>query len=176
MFSSPYLGAKIRSMAITYHDIRTKRQWKAATGVSSEQFTHLSKLFGEAYEELFGESLDERRESSSQEATFNSYADLLFFGLYSIKSGLTYDLIGLSFGLSPSNAHANQATVLTVLQAALENGGWMPKREYVDDEEFMQDWRDEAAVMVDATEHKRQRPGNQEEQKAAYSGKKKRTP
>ena len=163
-------------MAISYRDIRTKRQWKAATGVSKKQFNHLTKLFGQAYEELFGESLEERRESSSQAATFGSYADLLFFGLYSIKSGLTYDLIGLSFDLSPSNAHANQATVLAVLQAALENGGWMPSREYATDEEFMEDWKDEAAIMVDATEHKRQRPGNQEEQKSAYSGKKKRTP
>ena len=41
-------------MAISYRNIRTKRQWKAATGVSRKQFTHLTKLFGEAYEELFG--------------------------------------------------------------------------------------------------------------------------
>lgn len=163
-------------MAISYRDIRTKRQWRAATGLSAEQFHHVSKLFGEAYEDIFGESLEERRETSSQEATFDSYEDLLFFGLYSIKSGLTYDLIGLSFDLSPSNAHANQATALTVLQAALEKGGWMPKREYATDEEFIEDWKNEAAVMVDATEHKRQRPGNQVEQKAAYSGKKKHTP
>lgn len=162
-------------MAISYQDIRTKRQWKAATGVSAKQFEHLSRLFGNAYEDLFGETLKERRESSTQKATFTSYKELLFFGLYSIKSGLTYDLIALSFNLTPSNAHANQATVLTVLQAALEQGGWMPKREYATDEEFIEDWQNEAAVMVDATEHKRQRPGNQEDQKAAYSGKKKRT-
>jgi hypothetical protein len=163
-------------MAITYQDIRTKRQWKAATGVSEKQFGHLSQLFGLAYEDLFGESLQERRANSTQEATFDTYADLLFFGLYSIKSGLTYDLIGLSFGLSPSNAHANQATALTVLQAALKRGGWMPKREYASDEEFIEDWREESAIMVDATEHRRQRPGNQQDQKDAYSGKKKPTP
>jgi hypothetical protein len=162
-------------MAISYQDIRTERQCKAATGVSAKQFAHLTKLFGEAYEDLFGESISERRQNSSQDAQFESYADLLFFGLYSIKSGLTYDLIALSFNLSPSNAHANQATVLTVLQAALEKGGWMPKRAYTTDEEFIEDWRKEAAIMVDATEQKRQRPGNQEDQKAAYSGKKKPT-
>ena len=95
-------------MAIAYQDIRTNRQWKAATGVSAKQFNHLTKLFGQAYEEVFGDSLSERREHSSQDSSFNTYADLLFFGLYSIKSGLTYDLIALrSFDLSPSNAHAN---------------------------------------------------------------------
>jgi len=163
-------------MAISYQDIRTKRQWRAATGVSGKQFKHLTKLFGESYEEIFGESIGDRRENSSQEATFDSYADLLFFGLYSIKSGLTYDLIGLSFNLSPSNAHANQATVLTILQAALERGGWMPTREYATDEEFIEYWKEEAAIMVDATEQKRQRPGNQDDQKSSYSGKKKPTP
>ena len=162
-------------MAISYQDIRTKRQWKAATGLSAKQFNHLTELFGQAYEDLFGESLSERREHSSQESTFSTYADLLFFGLYSIKSGLTYDLIALSFDLSPSNAHANQATVLTVLQAALEQGGWMPKREYATDEEFIEDWKEESAIIVDATEQNRQRPGNQDDQKAAYRGKKKRT-
>jgi hypothetical protein len=160
-------------VAISYQAIRTKRQWKAATGLSQKQFDHLTGLFGPAYEELFGESLSKRRQASTQEATFNTYADLLFFALYSIKSGLTYDLLGLSFNLSPSNAHANQATALTVLQAALERGGWMPTREYATEEEFIEEWKNEAAIMVDATEHKRQRPGNKADQKAAYSGKKK---
>ena len=159
-------------MAISFEDIRTKRQWKAATGVSAKQFNHLTGLFGEAYEDLFGESLSKRRERSSQDATFNNYSDLLFFGLYSIKSGLTYNLIGLSFNMSPSNAHANQSTVLTVLQLALEKGGWMPSREYATDEEFIADWKEESEVIVDATEQRRQRPGNQDDQKAAYSGKK----
>ena len=53
-------------MAISYQDIRTKRQWKAATGVSAKQFNHLSKLFGDAYEDLFGETIEERRESSTR--------------------------------------------------------------------------------------------------------------
>ena len=52
----------------------------------------------------------------------------------------------------------------------------MPKREYATDEEFIEDWKEESAIMVDATEQRRQRPGNQDDQKAAYSGKKKHTP
>lgn len=94
-------------MAISYQDIQTKRQWKASTGLSEDQFHRLAALFGEAYEDLFGESISERQSQSTEQATFTTYEDLLFFGLYSIKSGLTYDLLGLSFGLSPSNAHAN---------------------------------------------------------------------
>jgi len=163
-------------MAISYQEIRTQRQWRASTGLSKEQFLKLVPLFGKAYKELFGEDIEERQSHSTEQPTFTNYSELLFFGLYSIKSGLTYDLLGLSFGLSPSNAHANQATVLTVLQAALEHNGLMPIREYANDEEFIEHWKEESSILVDATEQKRQRPGNQEGQKKDYSGKKKRTP
>lgn len=163
-------------MAISYQEIRTQRQWRASTGLSEKQFLKLVPLFGKAYKELFGEDIEERQSHSTEQPRFTSYSELLFFGLYSIKSGLTYDLLGLSFGLSPSNAHANQATVLTVLQAALEQNGLMPIREYANDEEFIEHWKEESSILVDATEQKRQRPGNQEDQKKDYSGKKKRTP
>ena len=125
---------------------------------------------------MFGESITSRQNNSTQSATFQSYEELLFFGLFSIKSGLTYDLIALSFNLSPSNAHANQSLCLNVLQATLEQGGWIPTREYRTVEEFVHDWKNEASIMVDATEQRRQRPGNQEDQEADYSGKKKPTP
>lgn len=162
-------------MAISYQDIRTQRQWSASTGLTEEQFHKLVPLFGKAYEELFGEDIESRQGHSTEQSTFTTYADLLFFGLYSIKSGLTYDLIGLSFDLSPSNAYSNQATALTVLQAALEQNSLIPIREYSSDEEFIEHWKDESGILVDATEQRRQRPGNQEDQKADYSGKKKHT-
>jgi len=163
-------------MAISYQDIRTKRQWRASTGLDEERFHKLVLLFAAAYEDMFGEDINSRQSNSSQSATFQSYEELLFFGLYSIKSGLTYDLIALSFNLSPSNAHANQSLCLSVLQAALEQGGWMPTRAYHTAEEFIQDWKNEATIIVDATEQRRQRPGNQNDQEADYSGKKKLTP
>ena len=159
-------------MAISYKDIRTERQWKASTGLSETQFNKLVQFFEQAYIELFDETLEERQSGSPSDSTFKSYAELLFFGLYSIKSGLTYDLLALSFGLTPSNAYQMQSLSLQVLQSGLELGGYMPKREYNTEEEFKQHWLEEAEVIVDATEQWRQRPGNQDKQKDAYSGKK----
>jgi len=156
-------------MAISYQEIRTQLQWRASTGLSESQFHKLVPLFGEAYEELFGENIKERQSHSTEQSTFTSYSELLFFGLYSIKSGLTYDLLGLSFGLSPSIAHSNQATVL---QAALEQNHLMPTREYTSDEEFIEHWKEESGILIDATEQRIQRPSNQEGQKEGYSGKK----
>lgn len=163
-------------MAITYQDIRSERQWRSSTGLTEIQFFKLAALFSLAYEEMFGESLTDRQNTSTASSTFQTYEALLFFGLYSIKSGLTYDLLGLSFNLSPSNAYEMQALSLTVIQSALELGGYMPLREYTSEEEFKEHWKEEGDIMVDATEQRRQRPGNQEAQKQDYSGKKKRTP
>lgn len=162
-------------MSISLRSIRTERQWRASTGLKKEQFYKLVELFSSAYEEMFGEIISADSSDKDAGAKFNTYEDLLFFGLYSIKSGLTYDLLGLSFDLSPSNVHAKQGLVLSVLQSALEKGGYMPKRIYQSNEEFITDWNKEAAIMVDGTEQPRQRPKNQEIQKKDYSGKKKRT-
>ncbi|UZR99952.1 hypothetical protein [Chondrinema litorale] len=64
---------------------------------------------------------------------------------------------------------------MQVLQTGLELGGYMPKREYTTEEEFKKhwppwQWQEEGEIIVDATEQWRQRPGNQEKQKDAYSG------
>uniref|UniRef100_UPI000476F2CC hypothetical protein n=2 Tax=Flexithrix dorotheae TaxID=70993 RepID=UPI000476F2CC len=75
-------------MAISLKEIRTERQWRASTGLNEEQFKKLVNLFESAYEELFGENIQDRQSNSTGTSTFQSYEDLLFFGLYSIKSGL----------------------------------------------------------------------------------------
>lgn len=163
-------------MAISYEEIRTERQWKASTGLSKNQFFELVELFGKAYEEIFGESMPSRQENSTSSSTFKSYADLLFFGLFSFKSGLTYDLLGLSFGLSSSNVYQNQSLVLRVLETTLAKNGHMPKRMFHSEDEFKEYLQNEPSILIDVTEHRIQRPENQDEQKAGYSGKKKHTP
>ena len=163
-------------MAISYKDVRNDRQWKASTGLSEEQFFKLVRLFGQAYEMLFGVSMEERQNNSTANSTFRTCADLLFFTLYSVKSGLTYDLLGLTFGLDGANAYQNQALGLRVLQSALQKGGYLPKRTYQNIEEFKEHWSGEHEIIMDVTEQRRQRPGNEEDQKEDYSGKKNRTP
>lgn len=162
-------------MPISYKDIRDERQWKASTGMSKKDFFALCRPFGQAYESIFGKSIQERQKDSTTGSTFKTYEDLLFFSLYSIKSGLTYDLLGLTFGLDPSNAQRNQEHGLSILRAALQAHGHLPKRVYKDVNEFETDWADADEVLIDGTEQHKQRPGNQQEQKDDYSGKKKPT-
>ncbi len=93
-------------MAIGYKDVQGERQWKASTGMSKKEFDSLCVSFGQAYESIYGKSLQDRQKDSSVTSVLNTYEELLFFTLYSMKIGLTYDLLGLSFGLphfQPSN-------------------------------------------------------------------------
>ena len=162
-------------MAVSYKDIRTERQWRAATGLSMNQFFKLVPLFKSTYESLFDESIEDRQNNSTIESTFKTYAELLFFGLYSFKSGLTYDLLGLTFGLSNSNAYQNQSVIIRVLEVTLKNAGCMPKRSFSNEDELKDFLAKETTLLIDATEQRVQRPDNEQDQKSDYSGKKKRT-
>lgn len=44
------------------------------------------------------------------------------------------------------------------------------------EDEFKEQWSNESEILIDATEQRRQKPGNQHDQKEDYSGKKKHTP
>jgi hypothetical protein len=129
-------------------------------------------MFGKAYEELFGVYMKERQSNSAQKSTLKTYEELLFFSLYNLKSDLTYDFLGFTFGLDGASAYQNQPLGLRVFRAALERGGHMPKRACQSLEEFKEQWFEESEILIDATEHRRQRLGNQEDQKEDYSGKK----
>ena len=162
-------------MPINYQEIRSERQWKASTGLSSEKFKELASIFGRFYEQVFGESLQTRQSNSTSVSKFTTYKDLLFFGLYSIRSGLTYDLLGLTFGIDAANAYKNQSIVLRVLETALTQSGLMPRRAFDSEEDFKEYLGKEQSILIDVTEQQRQRPGDKEEQKSDYSGKKKHT-
>lgn len=163
-------------MGLNYKEIRNERQWKSATGLSEKQFFKLVPKFGESYKFLFGENLEDRQNNSSIESVFKTYSDLLFFGLYSFKSGLTYDLLALTFGLSSSNAYQNQSLVIRVLEVTLDRAGYLPKRSFRNEDELKAFLSKETDLLIDVTEQRVQRPGNEEGQKSDYSGKKKHIP
>ncbi len=166
MFSKGHMGLK-------YTSLRNERQWKATTGLSQAKFLELVHAFGEAYEGVFGCSIQERQANSSQEAIFRSYEDLLFFVLFSLKSGLGYDALGAIFDCDGSTAKANQAFALPLLQAALSKLGFMPRRSFSSVEEFEAHFAEHDTLLVDGTEQQIQRSRNHSVQKAHFSGKKK---
>ena len=163
-------------MALSYRDIRDERTWKATTGLSSAKFYELVGHFQKVYEDFLGESIEERHKNAKDEATFSTYADLLFFLLYSIKTGSTYDVIAFNFGMDRANAFRNQSFGMSILRMTLAETGDLPKRVYESVGEFQYEMEKHQSLLLDATEQRRQRPGNEQGQKEDYSGKKKGTP
>ena len=155
---------------------KNDRQWRATTGMDERRFLLLLELFEAAYVSVHGRRIEYRVADSPEKLTFITYKSLLFFTLFSLKSGLTYDLLGFVFHLDVSNAKRNQAMGLVVLQRALGDADLLPKRSFDSVEEFSAYFEQHKSVILDGTEQRMQRPGDQEEQKAFYSGKKNPTP
>jgi hypothetical protein len=175
MINSCILHTNLLIMALSYKNIRDERTWKATTGLSSAKFHELVEHFKNVYEDFLGESIEKRQENAKDEATFSTYADLLFFLLYSIKTGSTYDVLAFNFGMDRANAFRNQSFGMSILRMTLAETEDLPKRMYESAVEFQRDMEKHQTLLLDATEQRRQRAGNQDDQKEDYSGKKKRT-
>lgn len=160
-------------MAASYKDLKTSRQWSATTGLSKSQFEELVPLFRKAYIGIYGMELQIRQEESSQESHLKTYEDFLFFVLFSLKSGLTYDALGFVFGMSGGTAKKKQELGLKLLKVALESIGVMPKRFVASVAEFEELMADQDTLIIDGTEQDIQRPKDKDKQKSNYSGKKK---
>ena len=163
-------------MKLSTTDLKTERQWRSATGLDKRRFQLLLSFFEKAYQEKFGQSLHERQSECPDKPHLTSYEDLLLFTLFSLKSGLTYDLLGLVTGMDGSTAKRSQDLGLSVLQHTLLMTGHAPKREFKSPEEFQDYFERHKTVIIDATEERTKRPGEQQYQKDMYSGKKNPTP
>jgi hypothetical protein len=163
-------------MKLVIEDLKTDRQWRSATGFDKKKFEKLVIVYEQAYRELYGCPMAERETINPLGATLGNEEELLFFTLFSLKSGLTYDLLGLVTGMDASNAQRNQEIGLEVLKKTLEDGGYAPKREFSSEGEFHRYFVKRGTLILDATEQRTQRPANMEQQKEQYSGKKKPTP
>lgn len=162
-------------MKLKITDLKTERQWRAATGVDAARFEQLLVLFSASYHKRYGQSVSQRQADLEVSAHLSSEEELLLFTLFSLKAGLTYDLLGVVCGMDTANAKRNQTLGLGVLEQALAEGGCLPKREFKDAGEFAQYLKNEPVLIADGTEQRTQRPQDDAAQKENYSGKKKRT-
>src|SRR5438093_6062295 len=92
-------------MPVSYKDIRNERQWKASTGLSKEDFFSLCAAFKKAYELLHEVSLEQGALNMNKEVVLSSYEDCLYFILFQLKTGQTYDCLGLLFGMDAPLAY-----------------------------------------------------------------------
>ena len=159
-------------MKFTESDLKQDRQWRSATGMNEERFYRLLPAFKKAYFETFQEELSKRKVAVDIDYCITDEAELLLFTLFSFKSGLTYDVLGIVCGMTGSNAKRNQKIGLDILVKTLTALNAMPKRKLLTVEDFEVFFKEEPDLIFDATEQRIQRPSNPEQQKATYSGKK----
>ncbi|MBO0361154.1 hypothetical protein J0X19_24560 [Hymenobacter sp. BT186] len=74
-------------MKLSITELRTVRQWRAATGLDAVRFDALVPLFAAAYQRVYGASMAERPTINPVGATFADEGELLFFMLFSLKIG-----------------------------------------------------------------------------------------
>ncbi len=161
-------------MKLAISDLTTDRKWRSALGLDKERFLKLLILFEEGYKDYYGKTIEERlADSPGAKSSLKSYEELLFFTLFSIKTGLTYDVLGLVTGMAGSNAKRNQTGGLAVLNYCLEKGGYLPERKFETLADFQNYFRKETSLILDGVEQTIQRPSEKGLQKDCYSGKKK---
>ena len=159
-------------MKIQLSELTTERKWRAATGFDKQRFEKLVELFKKYYVKIYGKPVRERQVQTEIGYCLNSEEELLFFTLFSLKSGLTYDLLGLVCGMEASNAKRNQKTGVEVLQRIFQELGYAPKRKFMNINEFLEYFADTEELIIDATEQRIQRPSDKKSQKHYYAGKK----
>jgi hypothetical protein len=162
-------------MKLKLSDLKTERQWRAATGLDQLRFENLLGLFTSSYLSLYGQPVADRQADLEVTPSLSSEAELLFFTLFSLKAGLTYDLLGLVCGMDAANAKRNQQLGLRVLEQTLATAGCLPKRGFKDAAEFAEYLEQEETLIFDGTEQRTQRPNDDGAQKENYSGKKSAT-
>jgi hypothetical protein len=163
-------------MKLKISDLKTERQWRAATGFDQSRFAQLLGLFTTSYHSLYGQSVADRQAELEITPSLTSEEELLFFTLFSLKAGLTYDLLGLVCGMDAANAKRNQELGLRVLEQTLAAAGCLPRRAFKDAAEFAEYLKHEETLIFDGTEQRTQRPRADTAQKENYSGKKSATP
>ena len=155
---------------------KNDREWRATTGFDEKRFLKLSEFFDQGYAKVHGRSFSERIADSPKESTLKTSQELLFFTLFVLKSGLTFDILGFVYGFDQSNCLRNYRIGLEVLENALSMAGQMPKRSFESPEEFAEWFSRQKTLVLDATEQRIQRPEDNDIQKECFSGKKKDIP
>jgi hypothetical protein len=160
---------------LNYKSVKSERQWKAVTGLSSMEFHSLCHIFIEQYEKLHQLSIKEISSNLNTTLLLSTYEDCLFFVLFQLKNALSYDSLGLLIGTDSGNAQRNFERYLSILESALLQLGTLPKREFKNIDEFEEYFKEHKDLILDATEHATQRPKGYDAQKEVYSGKKRHT-
>ena len=162
---------------VTYTALSTQaRSFLAMTGLTLAEFWDLLPAFEAAYDRAYppDRTADGRQRQrwpgAGRHSVLARAEDKLLFVLVYLKTYPLQVVLGQLFGLGTSQANYWLQHLLPVLRAALDELGVAPER---DGARLARRPMGPAAVIIDGTERRRQRPKNAEKQARHYSGKRK---
>ncbi len=106
---------------INYQGLSNERQLKASIGKGKAEFELLKKDFETFYIEKYGQSYEVYiEENVTEPPKLQNLEAALFFVLFQLKNGLTWDVLGAVFEMSGSTAHTNFKVFSKLLEQTLE--------------------------------------------------------
>lgn len=146
---------------------------KSLTGLNRKEFNELSEKFADIVEAKPKKSR-KRAVGAGRKHSLAGAMEKLFFILMYIKIYPTYDVIAFFYGVNRAQTCRWVAELLPKLEKVLGQEVVLPARKVDSVEEFQQLFPAIKQVFIDGTERPTRRSQNNEQQKADYSGKKKR--
>jgi hypothetical protein len=128
----------------------------------------------QAYEKGLEAGTRRRKPGGGAKGKLPTMSDKLVFILSYYKTYPTFDVLGSQFDIARSKAHVNVHKLSSILYDSLVRLDLMPYRRFETPEDLKTALSGIDQVIIDATERVYRRPQDEEEQKAYYSGKKKR--
>jgi len=158
------------------------REYRAVIGMGKKDFQQLAVVFSECDQELKNQAYEDflekydRKPTAGGNPAFKTPSEKLFFTLYYLKTYPTFDVLGFVFNCKGKTAHTNLYCFLPILEYALAALNVLPKRNFDSVDEFLDFFKDNKNLLIDATERIHHRKKDYDEQKKYYNGKKKPTP
>lgn len=156
--------------------MKTERLLRALTGLNRKAFDELCEVFDAVYKTQRQAERKQRQRAigGGRKARLATAQVKLFFILFYFKCYPTFDVLGILFDLERGRANRWVHRLQPVLETALDKKMVLPERKLESIEQFLERFPEVQEVIVDGTERPVQRPQDAEQQKAHYSGKKKR--
>ena len=159
-----------------FSGLTVDRQIKAVIGMGRDRFDQLVPVFSSSYATIQQERLQNNEIKNlpwgGRDPVLDTPEKQLFFTLFYLKTYPTFDVLGFHFGLSAGHARDYLVFFLRVLNLSLANLKTLPLR-HLDHVENLKQATDNNEIIIDGIEVPCVRPGDPEQQKARYSGKKK---
>lgn len=157
-------------MKLTYAEAQEKEEvLKSMTSLTRLEFEELVVDFEKALHDL----LPKDPSKGGRPPSLSTVKDQLFFILFYMKTYPLQEILGFLFGMDQAQANEWIYKLTPVLRKALQIADSLPTRKSEALLALLQEEDETPKVSIDGTERRRNRPQNQEQQRAYYSGKKK---